>query len=501
MKTKTTLLLILVILVSMNSHAQDFFSKVLYNGNTYQIQAISLTKTTDNQYVFAGYWEDWPTLPDNGLVVRFDEQGNIIWSKILVSPFSFTQFTDIIPTSDSGVIILGHSESDILLVKMNQQGNIVWAKKSDWEIGAIYTRAICPTLQHGFAIVGKYTETPVDSPHFTFVSTFDESGNHIWTDNFGLFDAKSIVQLPDSSLLVTGDGSWSYLMNLQNDGSVKWFKSINPDSYHAFSLHVTNEGIYSLFKIGNTSLGLHKQDFEFNQEWILQIDLESGSFFNTNLHPKMISTPDSGIIIVNQNNESGNLIKITKDGTISWAKELPFMVADLETIGDSAYIIAGDGITWPVALTRTDMNGNGSDCTIDINITSQFLSNTMVPDNISAFHQYDSFVDFTPVITDFQLTEQVGCVYDFIDENEPQGTLQFVPNPANESFKVEIDKLNINDFIQLEIRDISGRVIYQTNDQSCLTESINLSQLHPGIYQVILMTKQARLSGKLAIAR
>jgi hypothetical protein len=210
----------------MNSHAQDLFSKVLYNGNTHRIQAISLSKTTDNQYVFAGYWEDWPTLPDNGLVVRFDEQGNIIWSKILVSPFSFTQFTDIIPTSDSGVIILGHSESDIVLMKMNQQGNIVWAKKSDWEMGAIYTRAICPTLQNGFAIVGIYTETPVDSPSFTFVSTFDESGNHIWTDNFELSEANSIVQLPDSSLLLTGDESWSYLMDLQIDGSVKWFNYI-----------------------------------------------------------------------------------------------------------------------------------------------------------------------------------------------------------------------------------------------------------------------------------
>ena len=498
MKTKTTLLLFLVILVSMNSHAQDFFSKVLYNGDIDQVQANSLSKTTDNQYVFAGYREDWHISLDNGLVVKFDEQGNIIWSKILVSPFNSTQFTDIIPTSDSGVILLGHSESDIVLLKMNQQGNIVWAKKSDWEIGAIYTRAICPTLQNGFAIVGIYTETPVDSPSFTFVSTFDESGNQIWTDNFELLEANSIVQLPDSSLLVTGDAS-SYLMNLQIDGSVKWFNYINPDSYHAFSLQVTNEGIYSLFQIGNTSLGLQKQDFEFNQEWILQIDLESGNFFNTNLHPKMISTPDSGIIIVNQNNESGNLLKITKDGTISWAKELPFMVVDMETIGDSAYIIAGDGITWPVALTRTDLDGNGSDCTIDINITSQFLSNTMVPDNISASHQYDSFVDFTPVITAFQLTEQAGCVYDFIHENEPDGTLKILPNPTSESFKVEID--NINDFIQLEIRDISGRVIYQTNDQSCLTESINLSQLHPGIYQVILITKQARISGKLAIAR
>jgi hypothetical protein len=215
----------------------------------------------------------------------------------------------------------------------------------------------------------------------------------------------------------------------------------------------------------------------------------------------MISTPDSGIIIVNQNNESGNLLKITKDGTISWAKELPFMVADVETIGDSAYIIAGDGITWPVALTRTDMNGNGSDCMVDINITGQFLSDTMVPDNISAFHQYDSFVDFTPVITAFQLTEQAGCVYDIIRENEPQGTLQFVPNPASESIKVEIDNLNIKDFIQLEIRDISGRLVYYNSNQVCLTESINTSQLHPGIYQIILQTKQARISGKLAIAR
>jgi hypothetical protein len=291
-------------------------------------------------------------------------------------------------------------------------------------------------------------------------------------------------------------------MNLQDDGSVNWYRNIFPDSYHSYSLNISGESIYSLFSLNNDILGLRKLDFEFNQQWFLQIDLESGNFWNNYLQPKMISTPDSGIIIVNQKADaSGNLLKITKDGTISWAKELVFMGADAAQIGDSAYMIVGNGISWPVAITRTDLNGNGSNCIFDINVTSQFLSETMIPDFAPVSHQYDSFVDFTPVFNNLQLNEQQGCVLDFIREDEPKRNLKILPNPANESFKIEAEDQKLVNFKQLEIRDLSGRMIFQTNDQNCLKEGIHTSQFLPGVYQLILLTKYDRYTAKLTIAR
>ncbi|MFZ4463947.1 MAG: T9SS type A sorting domain-containing protein [Bacteroidales bacterium] len=501
MRPKSSLLLIFVMVISIHSFTQETFSKVFFH-QTDGIQVTALSQSADSNYVMVGfetvsYWEYM-----TGLVVKFDKQGNTIWSKILVSPIDYTIFTDIIPCSDSGFIILGQNESNIILMKMNQQGDIVWAKKSDWEIRNLQARAICPTFGKGFAIVGNYNELPIDTPYFTFVSTFDESGNSLWTDTFGLTEANSIVQLPDSTLLITGDYTQSYLMNLQDDGSVNWYKNIFPDSYHSYALEISGESIYSLFSLDNDILGLRKLDFEFNQQWFLQIDLESGNFWNNYLQPKMISTPDSGIIIVNQKADaSGNLLKITKDGTISWAKELVFMGADAAIIGDSAYMIVGNGISWPVAITRTDLNGNGSDCISDINVTSQFLSDTMIPDFASVSHQYDSFVDFTPVFNNLQLTEQQGCVLDFIREDEPKGNLKILPNPANESFKVEVEKIKYDNFKQLEISDLSGRLVFQTTDQNLLKEGIHTSQFLPGVYQVVLLTKYERYITKLMIVR
>jgi hypothetical protein len=111
--------------------------------------------------------------------------------------------------------------------------------------------------------------------------------------------------------------------------------------------------------------------------------------------------------------------------------------------------------------------------------------------------------NYIPEIVDLPLLQQEGCVamIGAINENENPLPLKLLPNPANESFKIEIEIQTLDGFNQLEIRDLSGRLVFQTNDQNCLKEGINTSQFLPGVYQVVLLTNNDIFTARLMIAR
>lgn len=501
MKTRISILLVFALFLSENLLSQSF-SKVLYSENPKNIRGMTLNKTIDNQYLAAGFMEDWEVYENNGQIIKFDSTGTVIWSKIASNPSSFS---DILPTADSGCIILGNTinAAECILLKLNKNGDLVWKKKTNWDNGDMIARSICPTFSNGFAIVGNYHDNVVDAPYNTFVSMFDSVGNELWTKTFSLYYTYSIAQLPDSTLLLTGKDYYTFLLNLNSDGSVKGFKRIIPDTdidYNSYTLFVDTENIYSVFTIGYEGLCIRKMDFELNQEWVLQIDLTFNNFFNQKLFPKIISAGNEGIILISLNGFDGDLLKIDPYGTISWAKRLSFIGTGVESIGNTGYIVFGNKYVEYFVLTKTDIDGNGSDCMVDNDVTSHFITDTLSEEEMNIYYMDVSpFQNFTIVLTDFPLLEQSGCVLDFVPENEPEGNLKILPNPANESFKIEIE--NPHDFKYLEIRDISGRMVFQTKDKACLIDEINTSQILPGIYHVSLLTITHKFTSRLVIVR
>ena len=79
--------------------------------------------------------------------------------------------------------------------------------------------------------------------------------------------------------------------------------------------------------------------------------------------------------------------------------------------------------------------------------------------------------------TNFLVTTPLG-----ISESETEFTVRFFPNPAT-------DIIQINSNFQIEeikIIDLSGRVVFQSNDNTITSQSIFVQHLSDGIYQIVI---------------
>jgi hypothetical protein len=494
----------------MHSFAQETYSKVFYH-QTNGIQVTALSQTADSNYVMVGfetgsYWEYM-----TGHVVKFTKQGNFIWSKKVVGGL-YQHFIDLVPTADTGTIVCGNDNGSLVIMKFDKNGLLEWAKNTVWDT-KLTIKSICSLANNGFAIAG-YSYSDSEPENKVFVASFDAEGNQVWANHYqsdiSNDKAGSLVQLPDNSLLVSGSSGYNnfFLLNLLADGSVNWTKELASTYTEAYDLLVKDDNIYACFGLNN-EIGLIKLDLAGNQQWLKKLNLSQNDI-DFDLNPQIISATDGGIVLINDNFGSGEMVKIEENGSLSWAVNLFMFAADLERTGETGYLAVGNGpligvkkeyIDWPqVGLIRTDLYGNGVECQYQTEVSSQFLNLDFTEGNFTA-ETAGNVSNYVPEIVDFPLLQQDGCVAMIgdINENEIPNPLKLIPNPANESFKVEVKKIRSDDFKQLEIRDLSGRMIFQTNDQNCLKESIHTSQFLPGVYQVIMLMKENRFTARLSI--
>ncbi len=499
-------------IISVQSFAQEIYSKVFYH-QTNGIQVTALSQSADSNYVMVGfetgsYWEYM-----TGHVVKFDKQGNFIWSKKVVGGL-YQYLIDLVPTADTGTIVCGNDNGSLVIMKFDKDGILEWAKNTVWDT-KLTIKSICSLSGNGFAIAGfSYSDSEPENK--VFVASFDVEGNQVWANHYqsdiSNDKAGSLVQLPDNSLLVSGSSGYNsfFLLNLLADGSVNWTKALASTYTEAYDLLIKDESIYACFDLNN-EIGLIKLDLAGNQQWLKKLNLGHNDMY-IDLNPQIISAIDGGIVLIDSDFGSGAMVKIEENGSLSWAVNLFMFPADLERTGETGYLAVGNGpligvkkeyIDWPqVGLIRTDLYGNGVECQYQTEVSSQFLNLDFTEGNFTA-ETAGNVSNYVPEIVDFPLLQQEGCVamIGAIDENENPLPLKLLPNPANESFKIDIEIQNLNDFNQLEIRDLSGRIVFQTNDQNCLKEGINTSQFLPGVYQVVLLTKNDIFTARLMIAR
>jgi hypothetical protein len=99
-------------------------------------------------------------------------------------------------------------------------------------------------------------------------------------------------------------------------------------------------------------------------------------------------------------------------------------------------------------------------------------------------------------------SDTVYVIITGIDENTNSPKLLVYPNPTNGNLTIE-GNLITGGKIQLELRNMLGKVVYAQNDaaQSGLYKrDINLN-LTPGIYFLIMQTNQGRVTKKVEIVK
>jgi hypothetical protein len=271
--------------------------------------AYSIISTNDGGYAAVGDTISSITGNASIYLVKTDENGAMMWSKIFGSPHGYTDASAIIQTSDGGYLITGSVYSngstlfDVYLLKTDADGNLLWTKSYGTPTDD-YGQALIATSDGGYAIAGM---------------TYSQSNN--------------------------GNG---YLVKVNASGTLQWTKIYNASTFEtAISIVATDDNGYAIAGYTNSSTAgyadaaLIKTDINGTLEWIQTY----GSIYNDYGYT-VIATRDGGYALVGndhltQNVSTAWLIKTYANGTMQWNQTYSGIAPFTSTV--SVIQLANDG--------------------------------------------------------------------------------------------------------------------------------------------------------------
>jgi hypothetical protein len=294
---------------------------------------------TDGGYIIPGIhridggFEDY-----DGLVIRTDNQGTVLWQKILGGNL-FDQLYSAKQTEDLGFIITGSTRLDdeedreMWLVKLDQWGEVEWSQAygGDYENQGY---SVLETEDDGF-IVAAMQELPVPflTPHLQVFKT-DENGVEQWsqiyfeTSNYVGFEMKAVSDgfVIVGTMNISPGNSDIFLVKINNEGEQLWLKNFGDTELgeRGFSVHPCENGDLAL-------AGTKPSDsFDPDDFWIIRTDSEGEELWNVTLDNgqddegfSIIETSDGGLAVVGVTRDIWNdkgiwLVKLEADGEVEW---------------------------------------------------------------------------------------------------------------------------------------------------------------------------------------
>lgn len=250
-------------------YALDMFVvKVAPNGNTiwsrlltepgYDVHPINLNITNDGNFISTGYLEvNNPTFL-SAYYVKFDNNGNKLWSKFIGPQTGNKTLAHVKQLTNNGFILTGSIRSgnnpQIYLVRTVPNGDTLWTKEYGNPNQFVVGNVVFQTNSSGFFVIGNinYTNSNVK---LYLVST-DSVGNLLWSKIYG--DTNSFHEILDgdcviknnsqNSYIITGlnvnfplfDTAKVFLLNIDSVGNKIWEKKFKKDTLDIFGWAIDN---------------------------------------------------------------------------------------------------------------------------------------------------------------------------------------------------------------------------------------------------------------------
>lgn len=229
---------------------QKFFGSTQTTANIYT--RVALTK--DSGFLFIsnlGFYTNY-----NGLAVKLDAQGGILWQKSLNLSSSSDNINAVTETPEGDVLIAGavFDTPDIGLVKLRSDGSLGWSKT--YGTPNVYDEAYVVRLASdgNYLLAGRYTSMGTLS---AFIMKTDTAGNMLWIRSYGdTLQHMSILDLqemPNGDLIAGGSTtllkpnfqsfSDNFIMRLNAAGDTIWTKIFfgSPDQFENVSSIVIDD--------------------------------------------------------------------------------------------------------------------------------------------------------------------------------------------------------------------------------------------------------------------
>ncbi len=425
----------------------------------------------DGSVIIAGGTYYYGVNNSDPLIMKIDSCGEKEWCKVFIEDGNNVSYAVEITPDKEIVILLRYMNPDyisdrICLAKLSNNGDLVWKKCYNSNDPYIHNPdamdlTICP--DNGFLITGLCDYRDPEPPHYYWIKPY-----YIKTDSLGNFEWETIIHKES-----------------KNPGGIAYSTVINPDSNYFYS-----------------SLSHYYYDPYQDAPAIAKIDLQGNVI---------------DIYNVAEPNEIGKLVeaKFISDTTLmanaSWGYESDpspkaIIIDTLGNMINSSVLLdniwmAETEVTFDKKLLylTNDVDQNDNFSTYLFKLDQQLESDTIYTGQFN----YDSLCPYQ-IVSDTIVQNNCGLIVGneeiYYNSNESTSRLLIYPNPARESFTIEIDNYQANESI-IYIYDIHGKMI--TNSTIAKNENltqINVKDWKKGLYIIKLYDKNGTVAyGKVMI--
>ncbi len=190
----------------------------------------------DGGFIMTGYTFSHGTGDSDVLVIKTDEQGNLVWSKTYGG--AGTEYGNGCLSTSDGYLVVGYTTSfgsgarDVYLIKLDKNGSEIWSKTyggASWDEGI----AVKETDDGHYVLCG-YTHSFGKGEEDVYLIKTDSQGNLIWSRTYGgerLDKGNSICVTKDGGFLMgVTSGSFSqntdfFLIRTDADGQELWSRT------------------------------------------------------------------------------------------------------------------------------------------------------------------------------------------------------------------------------------------------------------------------------------
>ncbi len=533
------LLTLLLISLSSFSHAQFRFQH-LYGGVNHE-RGQTLLETFNNKFIFNGATTSYGQGSADAILIKTDNQGQIIWSKVYgMSDYDNSEYA--IETADYGYVGVGRTvanggngTNDAWIFKTDSAGTIQWSKAfGSPGVNDAFIHAI-RTADNGFTFIGNTRSLGMGSDDVFMVHT-DSNGDTLFTRTYGSPESESglsVFQTADDGYVicgrqqtfpnglaesdgliirtdVNGDLLWA---NLYGDTMWEEFESIEelPNGRLILSGSTVSfgEGDYDILMLMTDEQGVPVNAYSYGGP-------KGDASYSINVNPDYTFTisgyTDSfgyGHSLMGDDSTNIFLLKTDTTGAVLW------MVAYGDGLQDEAfrsakssdggYLISGFTVNYTfqdstqMLFIKTDSAGF-SGCHEEL-VAPATDSDTM-DYRASGFIQNSGvavsslFVTETNIVT----VNNDACLFSKI-ENEGlknEDLISVYPIPFDQEINIEIKDLN-GDLLNVQVINSAGQIVLSENYYPGM--KIKTTELSAGFYCVIISgTKDIVLKRMLKVA-
>lgn len=331
----------------------------IYGGNGYDTgQAVA--ETSDGGFIVVGFSDSFFQDAVRIYLLRLDNNGDTLWTDTHGS--TNTQAFAIEKTSDGNYVIAGYSESsgngDVLLVKINEEGSVLWERTYGGP-GSDIGLAVNATNDGGLIVAG-WTRSDSTGDQDVYLIKTDGAGDTVWTQVYGgnLDDfGTSVHETSDGGFIICGwtesYGAGSddvYLIRASSNGDTLWTRTYGDQNQdYGEAVIETVNGTYVITGV--------TQDANEAMSRIFMLELDSSGdtiwlqTYDDGFGYDVKQTTDNGFILVGSHFSefpirNAYLLKTDANGIIAWEKSFGGDANDagfaVHQVSDNGYILVGE---------------------------------------------------------------------------------------------------------------------------------------------------------------